>query len=1265
MFKRFKGLMALFAIICVTAIAGGSAYFYFGGTASDNKVIDNSPDNPNDTEVKADNILENYEFGVDRDLNETYTYYFFPSTLYMSDDFFGPNLNPESIFGYNEVILDDNGDPALDSKGQPQFNIVDGNGIKPKDTTQKYLTYYDYLANYLNNKSDSYLHSTPLSIGDDSYGISKTDGTHYFGNRLDGDDYSYNGYSLSLRDPYMLNNTDAYDFFLNNYNVNNFYGDASTSNESWGKLHQYDVLDTVETFKKSDEVLSPIATQSQNYSPLFDININTDNGLAIESDDNGSYTRSDLINVFSNLYQKGVSGETLNKNSLSQVEIHYNRSDRWPHSYDDFTNNFNTFSLISYGSGIGEDKGIGGNAFIQYNNKYPYVGTWVNSNDNMKHILTLYSGNLDEEGKIVSGTGYFAFYIDGNLIRNGYYDVNTFGYKYNIETNKIEIKGDDIEGSFVFEDGNQVSQMGNRAQYRNDRFGYWTSFYDWSDPNNEDYYIDNSASRYLPIKITVNGNLSPDDMAKVIPSLSTSMFDDHMWFDFSSNVWTYVTYANNAYNFDSKEYTTATEGFTAQDITNIFDIMQNPSKYADKDGNIRLFPVFSNGKNGNAVSVSDGGGDAVQASFSYANDSSNIENDILPSSTKLTWSTYSYRSASNGFYDNYDVSYAVLKNVEIKKGKFKSITFKIDTTYFDYEPHWGGFWIDVYKLEASTIDEFATTYGEGLYTFYFFLGNRGNNKSLSNETAFPNVKNKSLIENVVSYNDSSNELAHKYLINIEEPKWAQTDKGQGDQGNGSSVNTPNYSRPVALAVEKVTNLRLVSDIPIAEGENGLPSADQDWDSIDGNIKQGLLNAKNFTIADEVYGFKDNIYDEDNIDLSSGTRLDTNNPYIYFIQNADFRFVNNLYFQIRFSNDYINDAMNVTTDYSSIKEEKPDKYVAYSINNQVLKFKFQDSDDGDVFIENATAGSGTDVRQGFKLKDYNARGIYDILLISHGTAGNKQQYYMYVNRHTNSFIKLFYGNPGTFEFDQTGSGDTTSMNNFVSHKLPGEDDNANELYTYTVDGNTITAVDEYKSCRLTIIYDEATKSLKVTYLNEGHTYYGDFVPADSGEETPEEPTAGYIGTWTGKVGLNEIELVINDDGTILYNDVSQTRDSSSTLLWNGQTYLGEYLTTSSTGTRYYQSESGEERPIQDPNSDNSLYAAIREKCGLTPGNDNIYKIIDAVTGRVVAYYNSGIGRVFTSEGSAGSGNSDDAINLFAIMKNYVLYIDPSPLNSVTS
>ena len=76
-------------------------------------------------------------------------------------------------------------------------------------------------------------------------------------------------------------------------------------------------------------------------------------------------------------------------------------------------------------------------------------------------------------------------------------------------------------------------------------------------------------------------------------------------------------------------------------------------------------------------------------------------------------------------------------------------------------------------------------------------------------------------------------------------------------------------------------------------------------------------------------------------------------------------------------------MNVVTDYSGVEDtDETPKYVAYSISGQIMTFKFQDSKDDDVFISNVSAEGvsaegGTSKRQGFKLKDYNARGIYDI------------------------------------------------------------------------------------------------------------------------------------------------------------------------------------------------------------------------------------------------------------------------------------------------
>lgn len=74
-----------------------------------------------------------------------------------------------------------------------------------------------------------------------------------------------------------------------------------------------------------------------------------------------------------------------------------------------------------------------------------------------------------------------------------------------------------------------------------------------------------------------------------------------------------------------------------------------------------------------------------------------------------------------------------------------------------------------------------------------------------------------------------------------------------------------------------------------------------------------------------------------------------------------------------------------------------------------------------------------------------------------------------------------------------------------------------LFTYVVDGTKIVATEESGSFILTIIYNEASQSLEVTYDDGEYQFEGtltDFAPAES-EETPEAPT--YVGTWKGEVG----------------------------------------------------------------------------------------------------------------------------------------------------
>ncbi len=90
---------------------------------------------------------------------------------------------------------------------------------------------------------------------------------------------------------------------------------------------------------------------------------------------------------------------------------------------------------------------------------------------------------------------------------------------------------------------------------------------------------------------------------------------------------------------------------------------------------------------------------------------------------------------------------------------------------------------------------------------------------------------------------------------------------------------------------------------------------------------------------------------------------------------------------------------------------------------------------------------------------------------------------------------------------------------------------------TIDGNTITGTDSGESFELTIVYDEATKSLKVTYLDLYEYYEFEGTLTDF---TPEETsTATFVGTWKGQVGTNTVEIVLNDDGTGSYGDSTFT------------------------------------------------------------------------------------------------------------------------------
>lgn len=118
-----------------------------------------------------------------------------------------------------------------------------------------------------------------------------------------------------------------------------------------------------------------------------------------------------------------------------------------------------------------------------------------------------------------------------------------------------------------------------------DRLGYW-------------YELDASHGRFLPIKISFSGSLSPQTFQKLVPNPRADMADSNAYHNYAFCNWVYY---NPYLDGNNKPYVQPADGFSNYDRINIFDALLNLENisYENKDTGkreIRLFPVFSNGK---------------------------------------------------------------------------------------------------------------------------------------------------------------------------------------------------------------------------------------------------------------------------------------------------------------------------------------------------------------------------------------------------------------------------------------------------------------------------------------------------------------------------------------------------------------------------------------------------------------------------------------------------------------------------------------------
>ena len=887
MFKKSKFLILLPILLLVTLVTGGFSYYLFN-TSSNVTSLDNVGTGSTTNESRNDKIYENYSFSDTGSGNE-YTFYFFPSTLYL-ELYNQGYTNPENVFGYNELVFDDNGNPQVNAEGEPVYEVK-------KEETQ--------------------------SINVNSYTLIRESRTSYPEWNIWDVQWDYFWHDWSTEQPieskipegYNFNSSDGYYYFGNEDGNRTPTGRNQTQTRYW------------------------VVKKPGDYSTYYDYMVGALNG-------DSSY------------YYKDGNGAAITLND---------------------------------------------NYYTRQNGGY--------------------------ENEVLSPT----------TDEKDVYDLGLSHPDQNIDPNNDIYMG--------------------RRQYRNDRFGFWPTLYDQDDPHNTKGNFDGKGSRYLPIKITVNGNLTADLYDLAIPTpLSSTYVNSSGWFNYFFSLWTYVTDKNNP------PYQTAIQGLYGRSQANIFDIMRNPSLYADKNNVIRLYPYFTRG-NGNATGE-ENNTDNILAQYKYG------KADRMDSLISETPFTYQSETLSYGNGDT--LNYAVLNNIYLETDKYSDISFRIDTTLNSSH---NGHNVLSHKLSQSSLNKIVSELGEGTYNFYMFVRNAGRdftnyyvnllNKDINNKadnireilvgtaseeerqqlftgpsTYFTSLYRKNLFYVSTDSNGNNWEDELEYLdtkgdsaggsSRIISNKPDETDPNTGEvlKDNTGNHGTVNY-RAVLLMFEKVSNFKVVEDIPFPEltekeNEKNSYTGDFYWDDdIDSAISTIYDHSKNMILVNGVYEINSETFKNENFTLNEQTdiNLSIENPFIYVIQNCDFRYVDSLFFQIRVGNDYIRQAINIVTNFDS---SKGPQYLAYqsgrdSNNNPIYSYFASQSalfnNEDEFFIQNADVtdqdGKG-DTRNGLKLKDNYARGVYDLMLVPTGsrTPGIPIDCNLYIYRHRVDFIKIMKAAPET-------------------------------------------------------------------------------------------------------------------------------------------------------------------------------------------------------------------------------------------------------------
>ncbi len=532
-----------------------------------------------------------------------------------------------------------------------------------------------------------------------------------------------------------------------------------------------------------------------------------------------------------------------------------------------------------------------------------------------------------------------------------------------------------------------------------DRFGCWEDSYYYGNSGDENganvtFKNDEKANssntgRYLPIKMTVSNAMSIDLLNKVIGDVFSSMGNSREWYNFSFTNWTYVTKNNGSYSYPygwknndstSDNYKPVGEAFSAKDIDRYFDIFEDLEKFADENKVIRLFPLFSNGKNYDASSYTDGGGDCFKLIADYKDTNKNkTYKYFMPSSERIHDGSgnFSGTSISNSNVRYYTYNYLKLS----KNHKYNSLN--IDMTWTRYwARNWDEKWYKIYSFDFSYINnELINKYGDGLYNFYLFQANIEHSRirKISYDNFYNKIKTAAIDEN------GFESLKGKFIEFLNMPDLIK---------NYSGASSPYDASPVIFAFEKITDPKIIDNVDIkGEGSN---LTYEFIGKLDDYITEKSVNAHGFTrLSSPIHGRK--LVGES---YTYSDNLNKMNPYTYIAKNVNFMNAKTNYFIIAFSDVYISNV-NIKIEnknYSSVVVNPTiDEANNYTYNPEDLFVNASE------YIKRVTfSAEGVNNYGVLTFNNDDFKGVYDILLMYEGN--NTLSLYFY--RHTNLFLKIF-------------------------------------------------------------------------------------------------------------------------------------------------------------------------------------------------------------------------------------------------------------------